>query len=277
MKKLVVFGFCLALCFSSCIKSLYSIVGDGDRIIDDRIVGVWSLGKSISPIQNIKIETDNPEENIDSLSGDIFDLINSQLAVTQFWEIHRAADITMEYSSKDSSGKGMDVSVNLSNVPENSNDGLFKKIADTELKLVEKKLHDYYILKTTFSNDDFNSISEDDFKIVQMTKIGSNTYLDITERPHDNESVMHTFLHPNIPGHTIVKIDFEGENVMLQELNGGYIESLIKEKRIRLKHEMINDEIILTASTNELRSFLEKYGDDDKLFEDPESYAVADL
>jgi hypothetical protein len=72
-------------------------------------------------------------------------------------------------------------------------------------------------------------------------------------------------------GHTFAKVEFENGNMTIHPLDGQYIEKLIKKKRIRLKHEVVEDnDIILTASTEELRAFVAKYVDDKSLYTDSE-------
>ena len=44
------------------------------------------------------------------------------------------------------------------------------------------------------------------------------------------------------------------------------MEKLLKEKPTAVKHEMVEDRLILTASTKELQKFVLKYADDDRVF-----------
>ena len=71
-----------------------------------------------------------------------------------------------------------------------------------------------------------------------------------------------------IPAHTFAKVEFQDNQLKIRSFDSDYIEGLIKSRKVRLKHEVVNETIILTASTEDLRSFILKYGDDDKLFLD---------
>ena len=48
----------------------------------------------------------------------------------------------------------------------------------------------------------------------------------------------------------------------MQRLDGGYLEKLIKNKQIRIKHEVMEDGgIFITAPTEDLQQYLIKYSD----------------
>lgn len=280
MKKLIVFVCVVGLCLSGCIKSLHSIVGEGDRVLDERIEGVWTTENAnvgIVSASLISVETDDPTENVDSIKNDIGEYMTSLLNDKQaFWEISRAADLEweMEINGLKESSR-LQSKVKLETVPENFK---FKSTTNdngAKYTLKNKVLHDYYIMSLGTDAD-----KEKEYKIAQLTKIGGSYFLDISEEQDEDEDEEYgffDFLHPNILGHTIVKIDFDGENVKLYEFDADYVETLIKEKRIRLKHEMVNDQIVLTASTEQLRAFLKKYGDDKRLFSDPNVFYTEKL
>lgn len=273
MKKLIVFVCILGLCMSGCIKSLHSIVGEGDRILDERIEGVWTTeDANLGIVSDLKIsfDTDDPTENIDSLKNNIEESMISLFGNKRgFWEISRAADLEFEMTHKKlNENSRLKSTIKLESVPENFS---FKSSTSTDspkYTLTNKVLHDYYIM--SLGTDDNEEKRE---KVAQLTKIGSNYFLDISETQEEDEDYsFFDFLHPNILGHTIVKIEFQGDNINLYEFDADYIDSLIKEKRLRLKHEMVNDEIILTASTEQLRAFLTKYGNDQRLFTEPNEF-----
>ena len=69
------------------------------------------------------------------------------------------------------------------------------------------------------------------------------------------------------PGHLLVKIEFGDKGISMHYIDPDYLESLFKNHQIRLKHEQ-NEQgaILLTASTNELRQFLIKYGQEEDFF-----------
>lgn len=75
----------------------------------------------------------------------------------------------------------------------------------------------------------------------------------------------------NIPGHNFYKLAFKGEKIYVYPFNDEYMEELFKQRKIRIKHEKVEESLtVLTASTNELQEFFKKYGSDPKLFKDDE-------
>jgi hypothetical protein len=70
-------------------------------------------------------------------------------------------------------------------------------------------------------------------------------------------------------GFTIAKVELNGQSGMtLKFVDGDFINEQIKTGRMRLKHESneLFGTFIITASTEELRTFLQKYANDDRVF-----------
>ncbi len=72
-----------------------------------------------------------------------------------------------------------------------------------------------------------------------------------------------------LPVHTFSKITIEEGQLDIEFFQSSFISDLISSNRIRIKHEDTDDSILVTASTNELRKFVEKYAHDVEAFEDP--------
>lgn len=107
------------------------------------------------------------------------------------------------------------------------------------------------------------------YLIVNLTEIGKHKYMDFKPLPVEPSLTDGLFSFNYIYAHTFARYRVEGGRLFLEFIDGQYIQELIEKKRIRLKHEVINeDEIILTASTEELRAFILKYEDDELLFDD---------
>lgn len=71
-----------------------------------------------------------------------------------------------------------------------------------------------------------------------------------------------------LPSFTIAKLQIDSGSLTIDFLNGEYIKEQIRSGKMRIKHE--KDELcgsfVITASSNELAQFLEKYGGDERLF-----------
>jgi hypothetical protein len=72
-----------------------------------------------------------------------------------------------------------------------------------------------------------------------------------------------------IPAHTFMRLDFEEDAFTLIEFDNDKLRELFLTNRIRLDHEIIEDDIvIITASTKDLRKFITKYAREEKVFQD---------
>lgn len=108
------------------------------------------------------------------------------------------------------------------------------------------------------------------YLIVNLTKIGQSSYMDFKPLPVEANARDGVFSFNYIYGHTFARYKVQEGKLAIEFIDGQYIQQLIEKKRIRLKHELIDDEdIVLTASTEELRAFILKYEDDEDLFDEP--------
>lgn len=108
--------------------------------------------------------------------------------------------------------------------------------------------------------------------IGRLGKLGDHYFLDMTIDPDDKK--VHDLLGAYIfPVHIFFKVSFENDQLNMNAFafSSDWLEKLIKERRIRIKHEFENDQVLLTASTEELQKFVIKYADEPKAFEDKPS------
>lgn len=102
-----------------------------------------------------------------------------------------------------------------------------------------------------------------------MVKLGKYFYLDYYPANEvERQSTDQFFSAQYIPMHSIYRIQFKTDNSFtVQQLDGGYLEKLIKNNQIRIRHEVMEDGgFVITASTEELQQYLLKYS------EVPEAY-----
>lgn len=149
----------------------------------------------------------------------------------------------------------------------NEDDLIFKKELlgtwtdqDDNTWLFEEGKDNYYEVTHIEESDTTNLVGG-------LGRIGEHYFLDFTigdiDKLHDME-LFHLF-----PTHTFAKIQFEENGIKMVWFTSKWLEDLIKEKRIRIKHELENDIVLLTASTDELQKFVQKYADEPKAFGDP--------
>ena len=109
-----------------------------------------------------------------------------------------------------------------------------------------------------------------------MTKIGDQLFMDIMSfginnpRNRDQDGTGQEFNPEYLTTTNIARVSF-GSNgsLSLQFLRGDFIKEQVLQGRMLLKHEYepLYNNFVITASSFELRQFLEKYGHDDRLFE----------
>ncbi len=69
-----------------------------------------------------------------------------------------------------------------------------------------------------------------------------------------------------IPGHSFAIIDSIEPQLKIRWTTQNEMEKLFKEEPKAIKHELVEDSIILTASTRKLQAFVLKYADDNRVF-----------
>jgi len=71
-----------------------------------------------------------------------------------------------------------------------------------------------------------------------------------------------------IPVHTFAKVIINGDSLTFRWFNGEWLEKLIKENKVRIRHEYNGDFILLTAKSDELQKFVRKYLNSEDAFKD---------
>lgn len=177
---------------------------------------------------------------------------DNQSSTQMIWKFERAKDFTYKLRTSEHKMKGMP----LSGMPEGA----------TELKV--QRSDSFYILTLTETLlGQENTI----FMTVHATTINDQLFLDFIPNEIKDKNRQSYFASNFIYGHTLSKVEFDDQQMIMKPLNSEYIESLIKHKKIRLMHEKRGDEIVLTAPSEDLRTFISKYMDDPNIFDEPEN------
>lgn len=263
-----VFAFFLV---TSCIPSLHSIVSEENRVTDDRLVGDWKMEEDVY-VSNFEfsVESDDEEDRqegikmMKELGGEMKGLFGNKKNYS-LWRFERAAIITAVDKEKLASPKGHGTEVIFR--------GWATSLVPKEWTIIERKELPYYIL--TYKKPK----GKKELMKVELTKISGAIYMDIHPMGNPNES---RFGINQINAHTFAKVEMKDGKLLIHSFNNLQIEDLLKTKKIRLKHEIIpsvkynngnvdtEDNLVLTASTEELRAFITKYSDNENLFEEAE-------
>lgn len=143
-----------------------------------------------------------------------------------------------------------------------------------EVKLVNdgvKKPYMYY--GVTIGTDSSEMIHLN----AHLLHLGKYDYLNFTmaEIPSDKLMAYVTLL----PVNAFARAEICQDSVKISLFNDEFVNELIKNKKLRIKHYIYNgddeNEIVLTASTEEIQKFVLKYEDNDELiYEDDYCYRV---
>jgi hypothetical protein len=71
------------------------------------------------------------------------------------------------------------------------------------------------------------------------------------------------------PVHTFSKINLNRDSLSIQLFQDEWIEEQIRDHKVRIKHEKLDEGVLITASTNELQQFIIKYGNEQEAYRDP--------
>lgn len=259
MKKLSITFLFLSLCIVSCIPSLHPIFTDNTRIDDDRIIGNWYTDVNDVSYDQIDITSEGKKIKLNNVKIDL-DHEVTQDDYLEVWKFDRAAH--MRYVKTDTYGNEHNT-LSDNKMMSRIDSGLVEKgfVLDSIEKLP------YYILE--YKNMDINT-PETEYMVINLTTINGQNYIDFSPYQDSDIGNVSRFSTNFIPGHTFAKYYFKDGNLVIQSFDSDYIEELIQEKRVRLKHEIVDESIVLTASTEELRAFISKYGHDENLYLDEE-------
>lgn len=106
---------------------------------------------------------------------------------------------------------------------------------------------------------------------VHLVKLGDNLYFDFyPDGDQNGVQDLDDFLQIHLfPVHTFARVELSGEKVAFYMFDTDWLSKLIEQRKIRIRHENTDDMLLLSAGTEELQQFVEKYGDDEKAYIDP--------
>jgi len=115
------------------------------------------------------------------------------------------------------------------------------------------------------SPDDLDTISFE----AGLLKVGDHFFIDLYPYYDEDLEEEDYLFRGFIPTHSFLKIDWEKDDLELYIFSYDRLQELFEQNRIRIRHQMFDDYIVITASTDELQKFVQKYADDEKAFDDP--------
>ena len=126
----------------------------------------------------------------------------------------------------------------------------------------------------------FEKSSENEYKmtitgegqfIVHLVELEEMLFLDLF--PDDPDLEQGDFYKCHLlPVHTFMKVDQIDPNLQLRVMNPEEVSKMLEEDPNLLKHEGVDDGIVLTASTKQLQEFVIEYANEEGVFGDPEEF-----
>ena len=274
--KLLISAFLIVILVSSCVPSLHPIYTESTTEVDDRLLGTWSMESSsalVSVEYDIEITTEGNRtirySNTDTNSMSNEEMIRDAFQIDRnkifpssqsIWTFERAANISFEKKSSGSISAFVSMTLGApSFVPEG-------------FEITESEELSFYILTHKELEDGDTTVS---YLLVHMTEIGGEMYLDFVPFPKGDKRRQGAFAANYISGHTFAKVGFENGKLSIRMFDGEFIKNLVKSRKMRLRHERlgIDGDIVLTASTRELRAFIDKYGNNTEMFDEAQVFA----
>jgi hypothetical protein len=149
----------------------------------------------------------------------------------------------------------------------------FKKIPDDrkpELPPGIRKISDKGYLVSRI--DSMGQTTSQSF--VFLAKIGKNNYLDYYPAEMSSQkNVIKIYKDHYLKIHSNYRCDFkDNDHFEMKRFDQGFLDKLISNNKINIRHEVIDGNNLITASTNDLQKFIIQYSDNPDAFGGDVSY-----
>jgi len=102
-----------------------------------------------------------------------------------------------------------------------------------------------------------------------LLKIDKMLFLDLFPKDTELEEANDFYKFHLLPVHTFMKIEQIEPTLKMQMMDPEKMEEMLKNDPNLIKHEIVEDRLVLTASTEELQQFMKKHANDEGLFGEP--------
>jgi len=103
--------------------------------------------------------------------------------------------------------------------------------------------------------------------IAHLVELGDKLFLDVKPDPASERDCS------GLPWHMFFYISQIQPTLRMWDRNDKWLEKLLKKNPAALKHEIVDGDLVLTASTKQLQSFVLRHVNDKSAFTDPTDYA----
>ncbi|MAO66493.1 MAG: hypothetical protein CL666_15995 [Balneola sp.] len=135
-------------------------------------------------------------------------------------------------------------------------------MSDTGTDSSHKSNPSYLVLYEDLTKEDPDSV----YFIGKFIQLKQEFYLDLY--PLDAFDLDFRSSH-FLPVHTFSKVELWADSISIHLFRDSWIEDQIRDHKVRIKHEALEEGILITASTEELQQFIKKYGTVTEAYRDP--------
>ena len=108
--------------------------------------------------------------------------------------------------------------------------------------------------------------------IAHLVQIGNDLFMDLYPvKEYDSKNISDNFF----PVHTFYKVKVTESEFTMIHFDLDKLNKLFESNLIRLRHENVEGTVLITAQPEELQKFIEKYAEDESVFESVETYKKA--
>lgn len=133
-----------------------------------------------------------------------------------------------------------------------------------------EKEYTLYHFQAEFEGRGGTKVSGDTVKfLAQLGKLNGNYFLDIFPNKPDTKVKNGFYNYHLLAVHTFSRLWLNEDTLKLSMLANDWLEKMIDNNAFKIPHARPNDQLILTASTEELQALVIKYADNIKAFPKP--------
>lgn len=270
MKKrsIVLLGL-IAILLNSCVYSLFPIYTEDTLVFKEELVGTWDLGEDsymiIQKGQEDKEEEEKEEEYKYTLvvDEDLTIRSNNPISMVINGETVYDEDLIREEMRR----RLAEDTDELEEEVDEESDSDNKIVAyEGSISVFEEKS---YRLTVIDKKEDTETAYT-----AHLVELGGDLFLDLYPITHYNSN---TFSDNYFPVHTFYKVEITEEEFTMIHFDLEKLNDLFESNLIRLRHENVEGTILITAQPKELQKFLDKYADDESVFDSIETYPRATL
>ena len=278
-KSILLFGIVLAT-LNSCVYSLFPIYTDDTLVFREELLGKWSMedGEYLvfekmaeeSQFKEEKEEREHkytieiPEEGFTMSSDEpLFVLQNGR----KIYDQDSIIMIMRERLKDDETEDGEIAEERTSDNVENRMDNITSKSSNLDFSGSVSVYEEKSYRLTIISKDEKKEVY-----VANLANIGGDIFMDLypikefdSKNISDNFFPVHTFYKVRVTENEFTMIHFD-----LEKLN-----DLFESNLIRLRHENVEGTVLITAQPKEMQKFLDKYADDESVFDEVITYSKA--